>query len=66
MREVSVNYMLSDEDEERLRRITDEYKKQGLNLSEDRQFETIMFRGSKHDIDKKFKFHESKRGLKED
>ncbi len=66
MREVSVNYMLSDEDEERLRRITDEYKKQGLDLSEDKQFKAIMFCGSKHDIDNKFKFHEWKLGLIED
>ncbi len=66
MQEVSVNYMLSDKDEERLRRITDEYKKQGLNISEDRQFKVIMFCGSKHDIDNKFKFHEWKLGLIED
>ncbi len=66
MREVSVNYKLSDEDEERLRRITDEYKKQGLDLSEDKQFKSIMFCGSKHDIDNKFKFHEWKLGLIED
>lgn len=60
MREISVNYMLSDEDKERLREITEEYKKQGLDLSEDKQFEAIMCTGSKYDIDRKFKFHEWK------
>jgi len=58
--------MLSDEEEERLLKITEEYKKQGLNLSEDKQFMAIMFTGSKYDIDNKFKFHEWKLGLKED
>ncbi len=65
MREISVNYMLSDEDEKRLQKITEEYKKQGMDLSENKQFEAIMFCGSKHDIDNKFKFHEWKLGLRE-
>lgn len=66
MREISVTYILSSEDEERLQKITEEYKKQGLDLSEDKMFESIMFCGSKHDIDSKFKFHERNLGLKED
>ncbi len=66
MHEISVTYTLSEEDEERLRKITEEYKKQGLNLSEHKMFETIIFTGSKHDIDNKFKFHEWKLGLRED
>ncbi len=65
VRKISVNYMLSKEDEERLQKITEEYKKQGLNLSEDKQFEAIMICGSKHDIDNKFKFHEWKLELRE-
>ena len=36
MREITVNYLLLDENEERLKRITEEYKKQGLNLSKDK------------------------------
>jgi len=66
MREISVNYILFDENEERLRKITEEYKKQGLDLSEDKMFEAIMFYGSKHDIDNKFKFDERKLGLRKD
>ena len=66
MREITVNYLLLDEDEERLKRITEEYKKQGLNLSEDKMFEGIMCCGSQYDIDNKLKFHEWKLGLRED
>lgn len=66
MREITVNYLILDEDEERLKKITDEYKKQGLNLSEDKMFENIMCCGSKYDVDSKLKFHEWKLGLRED
>lgn len=66
MRDITVKYLLRDKDEERLRKITELYKKQGFDLSEDEIFETIMFTGSKCDIDKKFKFHEWKLGLRED
>lgn len=66
MREITVNYLLSDEDEKRLQKITEEYQKQGLNLSEDKIFESILFCGSKYDVDSKFKFHEWKLGLRED
>ena len=66
MREIIVSYLLMDEDEERLKKITEEYKKQGLNLSEDEMFKGIMFCGSKYDVDSKLKFHEWKLGLRED
>ena len=66
MREITVNYLILDEDEERLKRITEEYKKQGLNLSEDKMFEGIMCYGSKYDVDSKFKFPECKLGFRED
>ncbi len=66
MREISVKFMLVDNQEERLQKISEEYKKQGLDLSEDKMFEAIMFTGSKYDIDDKFKFHEWKLGLRED
>ena len=65
MREIIVSYLLMDEDEQRLKRITEEYKKRGLNLSEDKQFELIMCCGCKYDIDNKFKFHERRLGLRE-
>lgn len=66
MREITVSYLLTDEDEERLKKIAEEYKKQGLDLSIDKQFEAIMCCGSQHDINNKFKFHEWKLGLRED
>lgn len=60
-----VEFILSDEDEQRLRKITELYRQQGLDLSEDKMFESIMFTGSKYDINKKFQFHEWKLGLRE-
>ena len=66
MREITVTYLLMNEDEKRLENITEEYKKRGLNLSEDKQFEAIMRCWSKYDVDSKFKFHEWKLGLRED
>lgn len=66
MRDITVKYTLQDEEEERLRNITELYKEQGWDLSEDEMFESIMFIGSKFDIDKKFRFHEWKLGLRED
>lgn len=66
MREIIVRFTLTDEEEKRLEKISKEYKKQGLKLSTDKQFEAIMCCGSKYDIDAKFKFHEWKLGLRED
>lgn len=66
MREINVKYTIYDEDEQRLKKITEGYKKKGLNLSEDKMFEGIMCCGSKYDVNTKFKFHEWKLGLRED
>ena len=67
MREVTVKFTIYDEDEERLNKITEEYKKQyNFEQTEDKMFEFIMLTGSKHDIDAKLKFHERKLGLRED
>lgn len=66
MQEITVKYLLTDEEVERLKKITEEYKKQGLDLTPEKQFENIMFAGSKYDIDKKFKLHEFSLGLRED
>lgn len=65
MRDITVKFMLSDENEQRLQKITELYKQQGLDLSEDKMFESIMLTGSKYDVDKKFQFHEWKLGLRE-
>ena len=66
MMEITVKYLLSDDEVIRLEKITNEYKKKGLDLSIENQFEGIMKIGSGFDIDKKFKFHERKLGLRED
>ena len=67
MRDIIVKYTLKDEDEERLKRITEEYKAQhNFEMAEDKMFEAIMCLGSYHDIDNKLKFHEWKLGLRED
>ena len=67
MREVTVKFTIYNEDEERLNKITEEYKKQhNFEQTEDEMFEFIMLTGSKHDIDAKLKFHEWKLGLRED
>ncbi len=65
MMEVTVKFVLCDEDEERLRKITEEYKKRGLDFPEDKMFAEIMITGSKYDIDTKLKLHECKLGLRE-
>ena len=67
MMEISIKYLISNEDKERLKRIVEEYKKQhNFESTEDKMFESIMLTGSKHDIDAKLKFHEWKLGLRED
>lgn len=66
MRDIIVKFMLSDEDEQRLRKITELYRQQGLILSEDKMFEGIMCCGSKYDIDNKLKFHEWRLGLRKE
>lgn len=67
MRDIIVKYTLRDEDEERLKKITEEYKRQhNFEMAENKMFEAIMCLGSYHDIDSKLKFHEWKLGLRED
>lgn len=67
MRDITVTFTLKDEDEQRLKRITEEYRTQhNFEMTEDKMFDAIMCLGSYHDIDKKLKFHEWKLGLRED
>lgn len=66
MREITVSYLLTDEELKRLEKITEEYRKNGLDLSVEKQFEGIMCCGAKYDIDARFKFHEWELGLRED
>ena len=66
MRDIAVVYTLKDEDEERLKKITEEYKKQhDFEMTEEEMFISIMCLGSWHNIDEKFKFYEWKLGLRE-
>lgn len=58
MREITVKYELSDEEENRLRKITEAYRNQGLNKTSDEMFQFIMTTGSESDIRRKFKAHE--------
>ena len=67
MRNITVKFTIYDEDEERLKKIVEEYKRQhNFEQTEDKMFEMIMLTGSKHDIDAKLKFHEWKLELRED
>ena len=67
MRDITVKYTLKDEDEERLKKITEEYNKQyDSDMTEENMFNSIMCLGSWHNIDDKFKFHEWKLGLRKD
>lgn len=67
MRDITVTFTLKDEEEQRLKRIAEEYKTQhNFEMTEDKMFDAIMCLGSYHDIDKKLKFHEWKLGLRED
>ncbi len=63
MREITVKYVLTDEDENRLKKITEAYRKQGLNESEDEMFASIMDHGSAYDIGQKFRYHELSLGI---
>ena len=63
MREITVKYLLTDEDENRLKKITEAYRKQGLNESEDEMFASIMDHGSTYDIGQKLRYHELSLGI---
>ena len=65
MREISVTYLLLDEDEQRLEKLTEEYKKKGLDSTSEKLFGTIMRMGAGADIEQRLKFHEWKLGLRE-
>ena len=65
MREIKVTYLLSDNQVKILTRITEEYRKQSLNLTLDKQFEGIMTYGSDEDINRRFTMHERLLGITE-
>lgn len=65
MREMTLSYFLSDEQEERLDNISSEYTKLNFNATKEQLFESIMCCGSSSDIDDKFTFYEKLLGLRE-
>lgn len=67
MHNITVEYLIEDDEYERLKSITDGYKKLGLEgFTPEKMFESIMITGSKYNKDDKFKLHEWKLGLRED
>lgn len=65
MRDITVKFAISDEDEERLKKITELYRQRGLDRTEDKIFEAIMFAGSQYYVSEKLRLHEFKLGLRE-
>lgn len=66
MKVISVDYMLNDEEYARLERITEEYKKHGLDVAPERQFGYIMHAGSLYEIRDKLSYHERILGIKKE
>lgn len=62
---INVEYMIEDDEYERIVAITDEYRKKGLDMTPEKMFESIMCTGSKYDKDDKLKFHEWTLGLRD-
>lgn len=63
---VNVQYLLSDEEIIRMERINQKYKEQGYDVSLEKAFESMMFMGSKYDIDQKLKWEEIRLGLRKE
>lgn len=53
MKKFIVRYYLSENEQERLSRITERYKAGGISLSMEEIFEAVMQAGSRHDIERK-------------
>lgn len=67
MKDITVTFTLKDDDEARLKRITEKYnKKHDFKMTEEEMFDAIMCLGSWHNINDKFKFYEWQLGLRED
>lgn len=58
MRKITVEYILTDEEESRLKKITEAYRKRGSNWSEDEIFDFIMTMDGTNDIAQKFGLQE--------
>ena len=67
MKNISVTYILSESQEQRLNKIAEEYRnKYSIEITDEDIFIAIMCIGSCYDVDSKLKFHEWKLGLRED
>jgi hypothetical protein len=60
MRKFTVEYLLPDDYVKRLEKITEGYRKLGLDTTIEKEFEFIMILGSGIDIAERFNFHENK------
>lgn len=58
MREIAVNYLLTEEEEQRLQKITKFYKSQLPDISESDVFRFIMLLGCRLDIEERFSQYE--------
>lgn len=65
MKEIQVTYLLDEEQEARLKKITEACQKRTIKNTEEQQFEVIMTLGCKWDIDDKLSFYEFQLGLRE-
>lgn len=64
MRGFKVTYILSDQAVQRLEKITEEYRKQGFDVTPEIFFEKIMVAGSRYSIDENLKYIEYQLGLR--
>lgn len=58
MREITVNYALTDEQEKRLMQIQEAYHNHGIEMTEESLFQFIMTTGCVMDIDRRLRMHE--------
>ena len=63
MKKVEVSYLLTEEQEQRLKKITKGYESLNLCLTDEKMFEHIMLLGCDSDIQNRLHFHECKLGI---
>lgn len=64
MKSLNVECVICDRDYNRLLKITEAYRKQGLDFSLEEQFELIMF--DRAEVDRRLSYHEKILGLKKE
>ena len=63
MKKVEVSYLLTEEQEQRIKKITKGYESLNLRLTDEKVFEYIMLLGCDSDIQNRLHFHECKLGI---